>query len=95
MRSCWQLKDELDNWCSSCRLHRGVTECCEVCEAFRQGMSCWELGKALSRCCRRYTQCDFCAMYMAHRKEIFLERDRLVAAGDSKLRFDSRVVDVQ
>lgn len=92
MRSCWQLKEELDDWCSSCALRERLADCCGACEAFRRGVSCWELGKALSRCCQQQVQCDFCALYVAHRKEIMLERGRLKVANKRESHLDSNAV---
>ncbi len=67
VKSCWQIRDELagnggpngEFWLVSC------TEC----RAYAAGVSCWELDTP--RCCAPvHMTCDFCALYIDHRREI-------------------------
>ncbi len=67
MKSCWQIRNALatgggpngEYWVISC------TEC----RAHAAGISCWELDTPCC-CAPVHVTCDFCALYIEHRREI-------------------------
>ena len=76
MKTCWQIRmEDLDNAPGPPRSAGGAggagwqwRKDCVECQAYTTDVSCWELDK---RCCAPvHVTCDFCSLYLAHRREI-------------------------
>jgi hypothetical protein len=63
MKSCWQIRQEESKTGNGWRIG------CPECHAFAAGVSCWELN-APCCCAPVHVTCDFCSLYISHRREI-------------------------
>ena len=67
MRSCWEIRQELsrregtDGW---------LVDCAD-CAVYVSGQPCWERCSGSPCCCAPiHVTCDFCVLYIEHRREI-------------------------
>ncbi len=63
MKSCWQIRQEQPKNGDEWRMN------CSECHAMAAGASCWELNMPCC-CAPMHVTCDFCCLYIAHRREI-------------------------
>jgi copper chaperone CopZ len=70
VRSCWQIRQELTEKANGAKPNGWLVACAE-CTMFDGVMSCWEQGSGSPCCCAPvHVTCDFCALYIEHRREI-------------------------
>jgi copper chaperone CopZ len=70
LRSCWQIRQELAEKTDSNRPNGWVVACAD-CAMYNGEMSCWEQGSGSPSCCAPvHVTCDFCVLYIEHRREI-------------------------
>lgn len=67
MRSCWQIRQELTEKAGK----NGWLVDCAECVVHSSEMSCWEQCGGSPCCCAPiHVTCDFCVLYIEHRREI-------------------------
>ncbi len=70
MRSCWQIRQELYEKGGEGKPNGWLVDCAE-CVMFKSGQSCWEQCSGSPCCCAPiHVTCDFCVLYIEHRREI-------------------------
>jgi copper chaperone CopZ len=70
MRSCWQIRQELTEKADAIKPNGWLIACAE-CTMYDGAMSCWEQCSGSPCCCAPvHVTCDFCALYIEHRREI-------------------------
>jgi copper chaperone CopZ len=70
LRSCWQIRQELTEKADGAKPNGWLVACAE-CAMYDGVMSCWEQGSGSPCCCAPvHVTCDFCALYIEHRREI-------------------------
>jgi copper chaperone CopZ len=70
VRSCWQIRQELTEKAIGHKSNGWIVTCSE-CALYEGEMSCWEQGSGSPSCCAPvHVTCDFCALYIEHRREI-------------------------
>ncbi|MCX6028526.1 MAG: heavy-metal-associated domain-containing protein [Chloroflexi bacterium] len=70
MRSCWQIRQELYEKGGEGKPNGWLVDCTE-CVMFHSDQSCWEQGSGSPCCCAPvHVTCDFCVLYIEHRREI-------------------------
>jgi copper chaperone CopZ len=70
VRSCWQIRQELTEKANGAKPNGWLVACAE-CTMFHGEMSCWEQCSGSPCCCAPlHITCDFCALYIEHRREI-------------------------
>jgi len=67
LRSCWQIRQDLNEGNGK----NGWLVNCAECVMFNSQQSCWEQCSGSPCCCAPiHVTCDFCALYIEHRREI-------------------------
>jgi copper chaperone CopZ len=67
VRSCWEIRQELSEKTGK----NGWLVNCAECAVFTTGQSCWERCGGSPCCCAPiHVTCDFCVLYIEHRREI-------------------------
>jgi hypothetical protein len=70
VRSCWQIRQELSEKANGSKPNGWLVACAE-CTMYDGEMSCWEQCSGAPCCCAPvHVTCDFCALYIEHRREI-------------------------
>jgi copper chaperone CopZ len=70
VRSCWQIRQELSEKADGAKPNGWLVACAD-CAMYDGKMSCWEQGSGSPCCCAPvHVTCDFCALYIEHRREI-------------------------
>jgi copper chaperone CopZ len=70
VRSCWQIRQELTEKADGVKPNGWLISCAE-CTMHDGAMSCWEQCSGSPCCCAPvHITCDFCALYIEHRREI-------------------------
>jgi copper chaperone CopZ len=70
VRSCWQIRQELAEKADGAKPNGWLVACAD-CAMYDGEMSCWEQGSGSPCCCAPiHVTCDFCALYIDHRREI-------------------------
>lgn len=71
MRSCWQIRQELSGRGNNGHQPNGWLVNCAECAVYGSAASCWEQCSGSPCCCAPFhVTCDFCALYLEHRREI-------------------------
>jgi copper chaperone CopZ len=67
VRSCWEIRQELSEKTGN----NGWLVSCAECAVFASEQSCWERCSGSPCCCAPiHVTCDFCVLYIEHRREI-------------------------
>jgi copper chaperone CopZ len=70
VRNCWQIRQEFAEKADGAKANGWLIACAE-CTMYDGEMSCWEQGSGSPCCCAPvHVTCDFCALYIEHRREI-------------------------
>jgi copper chaperone CopZ len=70
VRRCWQIRQELAEKTDGNKPNGWLVACAD-CAMYNGAMSCWEQGSGSPSCCAPiHVTCDFCALYIEHRREI-------------------------
>ncbi len=71
MRTCWQIRKELAEGTGNGSKPNGWLVDCVECVVNGNEMSCWEQCSGSPCCCAPiHVTCDFCILYIEHRREI-------------------------
>jgi copper chaperone CopZ len=71
VRSCWQIRQELSEKNGNGHKPNGWLVACAECAMYASDQSCWEQGSGSPCCCAPiHVTCDFCVLYIEHRREI-------------------------
>lgn len=71
MRSCWQIRQELSEKNGASHRPNGWLINCAECTVNASELSCWEQCTGSPCCCAPiHITCDFCVLYIEHRREI-------------------------
>jgi len=71
VRNCWQIRQELSEKSGNGHTPNGWLVNCAECVMFNSHQSCWEQCSGSPCCCAPiHVTCDFCALYIEHRREI-------------------------
>jgi copper chaperone CopZ len=86
MRTCWEIRRELEAMQPSGR--NGWVATCAECAIYLSSQACWEQCAGSSCCCAPLSvTCDFCEIYIEHRREIagLLQAEQTNPAVESRL----------